>query len=216
MELSMKRRNRIVALAALLVMPAAPSFAQQGPHVHGVGRLEIAVEGSTLNVHLDSPLANFVGFEHAPKTAEERAAVHRMEEQARDFARLFRIPAAAGCRVADVVVEIEGGEASAVARGNGHDEKPKAEKGLDKDSHRHEDKEHAKEHAKEHGGAEEVHADLLVEYKLTCANMAALDHLEVSLFDVFPTTEQLRAAIVTPKGQSAATVTRQARRVGLK
>jgi hypothetical protein len=57
---------------------------------------------------------------------------------------------------------------------------------------------------------------LSAEYKVTCANIGALDSLDVALFDVFPGTKQLKAVIVTPAGQSSTVVTPDARRVKLK
>ena len=38
-------------------------------HVHGLGTLNLVLEGETLVVELDGPAANFVGFERAPRTA---------------------------------------------------------------------------------------------------------------------------------------------------
>lgn len=71
-------------------------------HVHGEAKLEIVVEGNTLAIHLDSPLANLLGFEHAPRTPAEQQAVKAMAATLRQAGRLFVLDAAAGCAAADV------------------------------------------------------------------------------------------------------------------
>ena len=44
-------------------------------HEHGSADLSIALDGSTLSVTLEAPLANFVSFEHAPETPEQKQAL---------------------------------------------------------------------------------------------------------------------------------------------
>ncbi len=220
-------RRIAFAAAALVALTAGPAWAQLPPHVHGTGELKIAVEDGTLYMIWKSPLANLVGFEHAPKTAEERAATRRMEDQARDFARLFRTPAAAGCKLAEVALHSTGEETATEARGRGHDVKHADEKthAHEKDhsqekeraeKHDH-DKKHAEKPAAEKGHAHsETHAELSAEYKVACRDIKALDHIEVMVFDAFPGTETLKAEIITAAGQSAVTLAPKSRRVGLK
>jgi len=216
-------RRIAFAAAAVAVLAAGPAWAQQAPHVHGVGELKIAVEGDTLYVIWESPLANLVGFEHAPKTAEEKAATKRAEDAVRDFTRLFRTPPAAGCALKAVAIESSGEHTADHAHGRGHDANEKKhahEKEHDK-KHAHDekgdhDKKHApeKEHDKKH--AAETHSELSALYNVACRDIKALDHIEVMVFDAFPGTETLKAEIVTAAGQSAVTLTAKSRRVGLK
>ncbi|MCF7994732.1 MAG: DUF2796 domain-containing protein, partial [Chromatiaceae bacterium] len=49
-------------------------YRQQGAHVHGVGQLNVAVDGSALLVELISPAMDLVGFEHAPRNEAQRTA----------------------------------------------------------------------------------------------------------------------------------------------
>ena len=44
-------------------------------HEHGVALLNIAVEGYNLYIEFSSPSANIVGFEHHPRTLEQKDAV---------------------------------------------------------------------------------------------------------------------------------------------
>lgn len=43
-----------------------------GAHVHGIGELNVAIDGEALLVELISPAMDLVGFEHAPRTEAQR------------------------------------------------------------------------------------------------------------------------------------------------
>ena len=110
-----------LALALALVLPAALAadgeHRSHGAHAHGLARLDLAVEGGLVLIGLESPAANIVGFEHAPATAEERAALDKALASLKDGARLFRLPADAECRLVEATVEtpLAGAAAAAVA-----------------------------------------------------------------------------------------------------
>lgn len=87
----MRPSSLLLALFFSLPALAAP------PHVHGEAKLEIVVEGEMLAIHLDSPLANLLGFEHAPRTPAEQQAVKAMAATLHQTGRLFVLDAAAGC-----------------------------------------------------------------------------------------------------------------------
>jgi hypothetical protein len=98
----MPGRFAVVMLAlAWLPVPALPNKA----HVHGVATLEAAVDGSRLVLALDIPLEDLVGFERAPKTDKERAAVQAAVAY---FAsgKAFVPNAEAGCRLAESKPEL--------------------------------------------------------------------------------------------------------------
>ncbi len=99
-------------IGAALMLYATTSLAQDerrqlGPHQHGHGTLNIAIEGNRVDMDLDVPSADLVGFEHAPATAAEKAAADRAATILRDAASLFVMPAAAGCRVENVRINLE-------------------------------------------------------------------------------------------------------------
>src|SRR5438046_9171683 len=48
-------------------------------HVHGVGKLDVAIDGSQVILHLDTPLANLLGFAHAATSTKDREATRPME-----------------------------------------------------------------------------------------------------------------------------------------
>lgn len=102
-----------MVLAALLI--AAPAFAQHDhkhdhghhhhAHVHGVAKLEVAVDGANLSLHLETPLEGVLGFERAPRTDKERAAVAEMRKKLADAGKLFAPTTAAQCTLKSVQID---------------------------------------------------------------------------------------------------------------
>ena len=74
--------QRSSILAAALLCAAFPVNAEEarrelGPHQHGHGRLNIAIEGSRVSMELEVPAHDIVGFEHQPNTPEQKAAIEK-------------------------------------------------------------------------------------------------------------------------------------------
>jgi hypothetical protein len=154
---------------------------QHGAHVHGIGRLNIVLEGSEVHIELESPAANIVGFEHQPKSAEDRAALERAVKTLRDGDRLFLFSRDAGCRQEKAVVE------SGLLEG------------ADKDHH-----DHGHEHGARDKDHEAAHADIRVEYHFECSRADRVEQLTVELFEAFPGTERLDVQYVIGSRQGAA------------
>lgn len=87
---------RFAAIALLLSCAAAAHAAP--PHVHGVALLDVAVDGATLSLHLDSPLDNLVGFEHAAYNPGQKATLDKMVAQLNRPEQLFIPTPSAGCK----------------------------------------------------------------------------------------------------------------------
>jgi len=92
----------LLGLCLASVSPGAPA---QGAHVHGAGELRVAVEKDHLAVEFRSPLNNLVGFEHAPRTDAQRAAVKAMTAKLNRPDALLRLPKAAACKATRVQIE---------------------------------------------------------------------------------------------------------------
>lgn len=107
----MKCATALVITAAMLL--ASPVIAA-GPdttthrsaqkHEHGSSMLNIAVDGKLVAIDLDGPAANVVGFEHPPANPEQTARLADVLATLRDGAVLFRMPAAAECRMVSAAV----------------------------------------------------------------------------------------------------------------
>lgn len=90
-------------LLPLLLAPLCCAAAD--PHVHGVATLQIAVDGKRLQLHLESPLDSLLGFEHMPRTAQQKSAVRSMERQLRQAEKLFYPSPRAACSLQSVSLE---------------------------------------------------------------------------------------------------------------
>ena len=108
---------RIATTAALLLAAPAGALAEEkhgndhekrelGAHEHGAATLQVAVEGDTIEMMLEVPGENIVGFEHAAETDEQKAAVEAQKETLGDPLALFVVPDGAGCDVASAEVEL--------------------------------------------------------------------------------------------------------------
>jgi len=116
------KHPRMLMLGMLAAICAASSASAHGPgaHVHGVARLDVAVDGGTLTLGLESPLDNLLGFEHLPRTEAQRAAVRAMKEVLGKPESLFVASAAAQCVSISVKLESPVLEPAAKDAGDGH------------------------------------------------------------------------------------------------
>ena len=67
-----------------------------GAHEHGVAKLNAVLDGSTLELELDSPSMNLVGFEHAASSDADKAKVAAVRQQLEQPLKLFGLAKAAG------------------------------------------------------------------------------------------------------------------------
>lgn len=182
----MKSSILLAACAALLV--ATPTLAHE-PHEHGAARLDIAVDGSTVTIDLESPLANALPFEHAPSTPAQREAVQNMAATLHRADKIFILPAAAQCRLKKVTLESASLPADLLSA--------KAAQQPAKAEHPDHD-----EHA--NNATEAEHADLDASFVFECAKPDALKGMDVNLFSAWPALHELRVQIASPTGQHAA------------
>ena len=175
-------------LAAGLACAALPASAdehrQLGAHVHGHGRLNIAIEGNTVSMELEVPGMDIVGFEHEPSTPEQKAAMANAKEKLLNALALFGPAPEAGCALRHVKVSTEA---------------------------EHEDEhEHEKAHAT--GGHEEEpghrHSEFHAEYSLNCSSPSRLTSMTFQYFKDFAGAQELDVSVIAPKGQSSFEVKR--------
>lgn len=98
---------RLLRALPLLLLPFTAAQAEEvahaslGAHEHGAAHLDVALDSNTLELALESPAMNLVGFEHAAASASDQAAVATARQQLAEPLQLFSIPAEAGCTVAE-------------------------------------------------------------------------------------------------------------------
>ncbi len=172
---------------------------QHDAHVHGSAALNVALEGEELHIELDSPAANIVGFEHAPSSESDHAALDKAVAKLKDGDRLFRFNDDAGCRMetANVSSELLDEEHE------GHTDEKSGEHAHEKHAHE-EKKGHDHE---EHEDEGEVHSDIEAVYHFECDAPGKLTQLTVELFEAFPGTEELKVQYVIESKQGAAELT---------
>jgi hypothetical protein len=166
---------------------------QLGPHEHGRGTLNIALEGSRLSMELEAPGMDIVGFEHEAKTAKQKSAVEAAKKQLAAPQRLFELPAAAGCALKDAKVAIEAEDHDHEHGEDAKDHDAKGEAGKDQD---------AKEHA------EHEHSAFRAEYAFDCRAPASLTTIGFGYFKAFTGAQKLDVTVVTPKQQNKFEVSR--------
>lgn len=190
----MKTAFPLAVLTALSFSTAATGETRQlGSHEHGVGTLDIAVEGQTVSMAFRAPGADIVGFEHKPVSNEELAAVAAAIDVLSQPFRLFALPEQAGCSVESAAADL-----SFDTDEEGHDEHSKD------DEHKSHDHDHA--HDEKHDG----HSEFEANYTLACATPAALEELRLTYFEQFPNAREVRVQIVSTAGSSRFDVTREA------
>ncbi|MFF7106268.1 DUF2796 domain-containing protein [Pseudomonas sichuanensis] len=150
-------------------------------HEHGVAKLNVVLDGNTLELELDSPAMNLVGFEHAASTDADKAKVAAARQQLEQPLKLFGLAQAAGCK----------------------DEAQELQSPLFGDAAHADDDGDAHEH--EHG---HQHADVNAHYQFTCATPAKLAQLDLDpLFKTFPQTQKINVQLIGPNGQKGVEAT---------
>lgn len=148
-------------------------------HEHGVAKLNVVLDGNTLELELDSPAMNLVGFEHAASSDADKAKVAAVRQQLEQPLQLFGLSAAAGCK--EDQQELESplfGDA------------PKADDDGDEHEHGHQ------------------HSDIGAHYQLTCANPDKLAQVDLApLFKAFPATQKINVQLIGPNGQKGVETT---------
>ena len=186
-ETAMQFRLATLALSTTLLLTSGFSQAHEA-HVHGLGKIDIALDGSTLSMHLDSPLMNLVGFEHAAKSAGDRQAIQNMAKVLRNASAVFLTTPAAQCSSSSVKLV----SAAITPTLLGENTKDKtAASGADQ--------------ASKPGKNE--HADLDADFIFQCTYPERLKAIDVKLFDAFKGFNSIEVQLVTPKRQAAAKLT---------
>ena len=150
-----------------------------GAHEHGVAKLNAVLDGNALELELDSPAMNVVGFEHVAASEADKAKVAAARQQLEQPLKLFGLAQAAGCAVDSQELEspLFGDAAHADDDGDEH----------------------------EHG---HQHADVHAHYQFTCATPAKLTQLDLGpLFKTFPQTQKVNVQLIGPNGQKGVETT---------
>lgn len=185
-------------LPLMIFLAATPALAEEKrqltTHEHGVGELNIAVDGATVAIELVAPGADIVGFEYAAETEADRATVDAAVATLARPLDLFVFPAAAECTVTQASAKLE----------NDEEHKEHADEGSHDDPDDHAEDDSHEDHA------EEGHGEFHAEYTLNCAAPDALTEITFAYFDAFENALELEVQILTSEGAQAFEVERDA------
>lgn len=193
----------VLIVAAMTMDLALPARAHEpGAHVHGTGSLEIAIDGTMVQINLYSPLDNLLGFEHAPANEKERQAARAMALKLHQGGTLFILTPEARCRLETSRLE------SPVLAPDLLMPASDSDKSADKSDGRKDNTSKAALPA-----SSDMHGELEATWQFRCALPQALRGLDVRLFPAFPGLRRLDAAVAGPKGQSSAKLSPESTRL---
>jgi len=171
----------IKPLLLCALLPLQPALAAD-VHQHGVAQLDLVLEPPMLAVSVRSPLANLLGFEHRPASAQEQSEWMQLKQDLQEADKQLTLPPTADCNLSQVTL---------------HQPFP---------DHSQESG-HPNDHGHDHAHEETTHTDLMVEYHYMCASPEQLTQLELPLMQRFPAIERLEVQLITPSGQHMRTLT---------
>ena len=162
-----------ITLAVSSLAQAEEGFRQHDAHVHGVVEFNIAQDGNELLMEITAPGADVVGFEHAPKTDEQKHKIEDAVARLKDANNIFTLASSAGCKVEHQSVTHTLGEDSHEGHDHhdheghdhhddhkGHDHHDDHEHHDDHKDHDHDDHEHHDDHkGHDHHDDHEHHDD---------------------------------------------------------
>lgn len=201
----------LIRYAALASLAAAPALAQEhremGAHVHGVSKLELAMEGAKLSLNLHSPGADIVGFEYPAKSDDEKDAVEAAIRAMLAPENIVTLPEDAHCRLAEALAHLHSHE-------HDHDESDEHAEGHDDHDDHEGDHDDHDDHEEHEGGAQ--HSEFHARYEFTCEHPDELVNIGFPFFSQFPNAVEIEAAYVTATGAGAAEIHRDEAELSLK
>jgi hypothetical protein len=212
------------AISIVAIVAAFPAFAEDtrklDVHEHGVGTLNIAIDGTTVAMAFEAPGADIVGFEYAVKSDADLATIDAAIVTLGAPLDLFVIRDAAGCTLIEAQAALEGEDEHDEHGEEHHDDQVDEGHGDHAD---HTDEDHD-EHADEghddhddHGDEDHVddadegdHTEFHAEYTLSCDDPDAVTEITFAYFEAFPNAQEVEVQMITASGAQAFEVTRNA------
>ncbi|OEF63884.1 hypothetical protein OAA_12240 [Vibrio cyclitrophicus 1F175] len=180
----------VIGMAVSTNVLANEEFRSHEAHVHGKVEVNIAQDGQELLVEVTAPGADVVGFEHAPKTAEQKALFEQAIAQLNKPEELFGFNnTSCTLKFKSVTNTLEGD----------HDD----HEGHDHAEHDHDDHEghdHAEHEGHDH--SEGGHGEFTAEYHYQCSDIANLNTVNTQWFSKFSNTKSMTVNLLTDSVQT--------------
>lgn len=188
--------KRLIPALMISMVNAAWGSEQQrshDAHVHGHAKMTIAALGDGLEIELQSPAMNIVGFEHQANSDQDRQAVEAAREFLAKADGWIALDESSVCTLQTAKVESE-------LLGEHDHEEHKDEQDNDHEEHK---DEHDHDHDHEGEGSDQ-HSEFHVTVSYQCSDMKLLSSVSFSgLFTQYPGIVELDVEWVTDTRQSA-------------
>ncbi|MDR1311888.1 MAG: DUF2796 domain-containing protein [Burkholderiaceae bacterium] len=164
-------------------------------HEHGAAKIDLAIEGQEVEIELETPLANVISFEHAPRTPSQEKEIRAMAAIMHTNKTLFSFPDKAGCVLEKVSLKSDVISRDLLAPPSSSGGKATQSASV------------SPKKTKDKKDDDDEHADLDAEFAYRCQNPQALTYIRTGLFKSFPRLKRVDMQIAGPKGQRAARLT---------
>ena len=168
----------LISFNLLTFAISAEETRQVDKHEHGVGELNIAVEGSTIEFEFMIPGADIVGFEYVAKSDEDIAKINQALKTFDDYTNIFTLPSNSLCEL--------NGQKVALKEEDEHD---------DHDEH--------DEHDDHDEQAEENHNEFYAKYSFECGNINAIKEVKFPYFANFTNSGELEVQFISNMGSTS-------------
>lgn len=198
-----------LGFGALVLGATGASAESQKSHVHGVGKLNIAVEGATAVVEIISPAESIYGFEHEASTAEDK----KKRDTALDLLRgkaaeMVIFEPDRGCRIEVKKVEV-------VMETHDDDDHEKKEQENEHGGKEHSSDAHDKAEGEHHEEQAGEHSEVHAEFSVACEKPLKGSQVEIAIGKFFPELEKLEAQVLSETKQYGAEIGMEGRKLGL-
>ena len=183
-------------LSALVTVSVAEETRQVDKHEHGVGELNIAVEGNSIDLEFMIPGADVVGFEYKAKSEADKALVNNALIKFDEFNNIFSIPSTSNCNLVEADISIN--------QGDNHKDEHNHDEHDDHDEHEdeHDHDDHG-EHDDHDEHDEEAHNEFVAHYSFNCGNIKEIDRISFPYFTTFPNSGELEVQFVSEIGSTS-------------
>ena len=192
-------------LSALVTVSVAEETRQVDKHEHGVGELNIAVEGNSIDLEFMIPGADIVGFEYKAKSEADIALVNDALIKFDEFNNIFSIPSASNCILVEADISINQGDNHKDE--HNHDERDDHDEHEDEHDHddhgEHDDHDDHGEHDDHDEHDEEAHNEFVAHYSFNCGNIKEIDRISFPYFTTFPNSGELEVQFVSEIGSTS-------------
>ena len=183
-------------LSALVTVSVAEETRQVDKHEHGVGELNIALEGNSIDLEFMIPGADVVGFEYKAKSEADIALVKDALIKFDEFNNIFSIPSTSNCNLVEADISIN--------QGDNHKDEHNHDEHDDHDEHEdeHDHDDHG-EHDDHDEHDEEAHNEFVAHYSFNCGNIKEIDRISFPYFTTFPNSGELEVQFVSEIGSTS-------------